>query len=143
MTPSMILVLVRVLMLASVFAEQPSVYELPHLQGHVEIRQDVPSSKEFYETYASGWGRPVVFKGLAAAMPAWHAWSTDEIVKERFGTDKIEVELAKKETRKAGNQLGMPIADLHGGLYQFLTLESSEAPIVGPATAHRLYSPFL
>jgi hypothetical protein len=47
-----------------------SIFDIPGLQGHVEVRNTWPTPREFFETYGKEWGKPVVFKGAASKMNA-------------------------------------------------------------------------
>jgi lysine-specific demethylase 8 len=103
---------------ASCIAAKVPIFGIPGLQGHIEVRDTLPTSREFFEKYANGWGKPVVFKGAAAKMRARYAlrcslasltalfprsnW-TDDYLKANFADIILDtVEMAKKETRTAG-----------------------------------------
>lgn len=45
-------------------------------EGHVDVLQDIPDVKTFFNTYVLG-NKPVVFKDAAKKMPAFDLW-TDE-----------------------------------------------------------------
>lgn len=66
-------------------------------EGHIEVREDIPDPITFHKDYILA-SKPVVFKGAAKNIPAFHQW-TDDYMKEKFGDLKCDVEEGKKENR--------------------------------------------
>lgn len=60
---------------------------------------EFPPTARFYRLYANGLGQPVLFKGAAKNMSAMN-W-TDDLLISKAGSREIDVEKAKKETRRA------------------------------------------
>lgn len=104
-----------------------TIWEVGDPQGHIETREDLPTPHEFFVKYVRGAGgpfhgvgKPVLFKGAAKKMPAFHLW-TDEYLRKQHG-DAIfdQVETEKKETRMA-----LPKEDMK--LSQFLDAYTSSS----------------
>ena len=78
-------------------------FDLPNLQGNVHTLTKEEWSQldalEFAREFATGWGKPVILRGMARQHPAFHKWSTDEKLVSSYGRESLEVEFAKKETR--------------------------------------------
>jgi len=74
--------------------------------GHIKTWEAPwPTPEEFFEisTKDKGYGEPILFKGLAKAMPAYDLWATDEQLLQRHGKEKVAgVEYDLKETRAGG-----------------------------------------
>ena len=100
----------------------PSIFALPGRLGDVEAlpRAEWPSARRFREYYAppcgsrvdAAAGIPVVLLGAAAEMPASSRW-TDEAFAARdspYAVTLDNVELAKTETRAAGEAKSVPLA---------------------------------
>ena len=60
---------------------------------------EFPTTADFYSKYANSWGQPLLFKGAAKHM-AGMKW-TDDVLIAKAGAHPIDVEFAKKETRRA------------------------------------------
>jgi len=87
-------------------AASETIWNVGKLQGHIEVREDLPSPETFFAEYVlnkggpfEGVGKPALFRGAAAAMPAFGLW-TDEYLRERHGAVRMDqIEPEKKETR--------------------------------------------
>ena len=77
-----------------------SIFDLPNYRG--ELEEALPTGREFYTEYATGFGRPFIMRGYAKQMPAFTKWATDQSLRELYGKEGLsQVEFAKKETRAA------------------------------------------
>ncbi|CAK0816134.1 unnamed protein product [Prorocentrum cordatum] len=87
-------------------ASGASIWGVGKPQGHVEVRDVLPTPAEFFTEYVrpkdgpfAGVGKPVLFRGAAKRMPAYEKW-TDEYLREKHGSVRMDqVETEKAETR--------------------------------------------
>lgn len=89
-------------------ARTATIWEVGLPQGHVEVRDDLPSPAEFHREYVLGGdgefrgvGRPVLLQGAAQVMPAYQRW-TDVYLRETYGKvvlDQVETEKAETRTK--------------------------------------------
>lgn len=87
-------------------ARSKSIWSVGRPAGGVEVREDLPSSFEFFHDYVHGGvgefrsvGKVVLFRGAAERMPAYHRWN-DQYLRDRFGSVMLDqVETEKLETR--------------------------------------------
>lgn len=64
--------------------------------GHVEIYDQIPSAREFWEKHVRH-RKPAVFRGVAKKFDAYNLW-TDEYLMEKYGD--LEVKLESKAEKK-------------------------------------------
>lgn len=69
-------------------------------EGHIDITSDILDPKTFFDTYVKG-SKPLVFKGAAKHIPAYHLW-TDDYLSNEFGNVVVDIEEGKKENRSLG-----------------------------------------
>lgn len=108
-------VLVTLFTLAAVQCRSTTTFfDLPNARGPVaELTKEQwsrASSRDFAREYATGWGKPVILRGMAKEHPAFQKWSTDEQLVAAYGSETVEVEMAKKESREH-NELDMPLRE--------------------------------
>ena len=91
--------------LSTVAGKPITFFDLPNLQGNV---QELSESEwktldpvAFHKEYATGWGKPVVFRGMAKQHPAYERWQSDEAMAKEYGDLSLQCEGAKEETRQA------------------------------------------
>ncbi|KAK3095838.1 hypothetical protein FSP39_019795 [Pinctada imbricata] len=74
----------------------------PPLGGVDEI-EDFPLPWDFYENYVKDGGKPFILRGYLnrGEVPAYKLWN-DQYLKEKFGSEKVDVEQGKKEDRLKG-----------------------------------------
>ena len=91
---------------------KPIFEALPH-RRNVNRRESIPSQAEFLSGgYASGWGIPLLMKGVAKTMPAWDFWRDDEILAERYGDEVLYVESSRAEAQVVkSNKSSMVVRD--------------------------------
>lgn len=85
-----------------------TIWEVGKPQGHIEVREDLPTPSEFFSQYVQNEGgpfgkagKPVLFRGAARGMAAFRLW-TEDYLRDKHGNVVLDqVETEKKETRNS------------------------------------------